>query len=273
MEYYRGKTAVVTGGASGIGRALCEALGRFGSAVIVADTNADGAREVAAQVTGAGGQAEAVRVDVTCPDEVRGLVERAVADRARLDFMFNNAGVGIAADFNEIPLGEWRRIVDINLFGVIHGTMAAYSVMSTQGGGHIVNTASLAGLTGLPTSAPYATTKAGIVMLSTSLRHEGEAAGVRVSVACPGFVNTAFYDTATVINADRKQVFDNIPVRMIDAGRAARIILRGVARNKSIIVFPFLVRMAWWLYRIHPALLRSFNRNLVRGFRAARRGS
>jgi len=143
--------------------------------------------------------------------------------------------------------------------------------MVEQGAGHIVNVTSLAGLVSGAAFAAYVTTKQAVVGLSMSLRTEGEALGVKVSAVCPGFVSTSAFDTAVLVNADHKGFVDRMPTGLaMEAPRAARVILRGVANNRAIIPFPFYVRLLWWLYRLHPALLVPFSRWMARMLRAVR---
>ncbi|MBI1733626.1 MAG: SDR family NAD(P)-dependent oxidoreductase [Candidatus Rokubacteria bacterium] len=267
---FHARTAIVTGGASGIGRALVAELGRRGAVVIVADVDAAGAEKAANAVRADGGTAEAQPLDVTRAEDVEALVAGVVARHGRLDYLFNNAGIAVGGEVRDLGLEHWRRIIDVNLLGPIHGVAAAYPRMVQQGAGHIVNVASLAGLGAAPMMAPYATTKFGLVGLSLSLRAEAEALGVRVSVVCPGFVQSGIYDAATVVNADRTALFEKMPFPRVPAERAARRILDGVARNEAIIVFPFYARVLWWLGRLSPAVLRPLHRRMVADFRAAR---
>jgi len=144
--------------------------------------------------------------------------------------------------------------------------------MVKQGFGHIVNTASLAGLVTCPTAIPYAATKHAVVGLSTSLRAEAADLGVKVSVVCPGGIQTGIWDVAPVLKANRQDAWALIPFKLMNETKAARVILRGVARNRAIIAFPFHTRFAWWLYRLYPALLGLLTRRAVRMFRALRSG-
>lgn len=270
MDHFQDKTAIVTGGASGIGQMLCEELAARGAIVIVADLNPDGAQSVASTIIEGGGRASAASLDVSNADAVRELVDAVAGEHGRLDFIFNNAGIGVGGEVRDLSPEHWRRIVEINLFGVISGTSAAYSVMVKQGFGHIVNTASLAGLIGSPTMTPYATTKYAVFGLSTSLRSEAERLGVRVSVVCPGFIQTGIYDAATYVKGDKAALMSQIPFKLMDARAAARKILRGVERNRAIIVFPFYARFLWWLARINPGLLSPLSRKTVNDFRRTR---
>lgn len=161
-------------------------------------------------------------------------------------------------------------MIDVNLLGVVHGTIAAYPLMVRQGSGHIVNTASLAGLIGYPVHTPYATTKHAVVGLSISLRAEAADLGVRVSVVCPGYVDTGIFDAVPIIGAEREAVLAQIPFKRMDVTQAAQTILKGVVRNRPFVVFPCYGRLLWWLYRIHPALLLPLRRKTVEDFRAVR---
>ncbi len=247
-------TAIVTGGASGIGEALCLELSRRGARIVVADRDGDGARRVAAAIGAAGGRAQAMTVDVTRPGQVQDLVDEMVGSHGRLDYMFNNAGIGFAGDARDATIEQWHRVVDVDLMGVIYGTVAAYLVMVRQGSGHIVNTASAAGIMPMAPFTPYCAAKFGVVGLSTALRQEAAALGVRVSVVSPGGVATSIFGSAIVVNLPRERFFSSAPFEHVTPQAAALAILRGVERNDQYIVFPLQIRLMWWLYRLSPAL-------------------
>jgi NAD(P)-dependent dehydrogenase (short-subunit alcohol dehydrogenase family) len=268
MTSFKDKVAIVTGGASGIGRGLCAELGRRDAAVIVADLDGQGAEQVASRIIATGGRASPGCVDITEIGQVQRLIDATLAEHGRLDFMFNNAGIGIWGDVRDMTPEDWRRVLDVNLWGVIHGSITAYAVMVKQGFGHIVNTASLAGVVSVPTIIPYATAKHAVVGFSTSLRAEAADLGVKVSVVCPGPVRTQFYDSLHVAGPHRSG--PRVPADALDAGQAARIILRGVARNTRIIVFPGRARLTWMVYRILPSLSARTCRKSVRKLRASR---
>ena len=264
MSVFAGKVAVVTGGASGIGRALCEELARRGAVVTVADLNAEAAEAVARALTDEGGRGSAAPVDVARAESVEELVRGAVARHGRIDFMFNNAGIGWGGDFKEMAAGEMDRIVAINLNGVLHGALAAYPVMVRQGAGHIVNTAALTGLVPGPGSTAYAATKHGVVGFSHSLRSEARRFGVRVSVVCPAFVNTNFTrNSASILGGRTESHGPPAPSGRLDAPACARAVLDGVARNRAIVVVPLYARLSWWLYRASPAVYHAVSRPLV----------
>ena len=273
MDHFRDKVAIVTGAASGMGLSLCEHLGRWGAMVIAADINEQGSENVASAISQSGGRANAVHLDVSKEQDVQNLVEETVTKHGRLDFMFNNAGIAVAGEARDVGPEHWRRVIDVDLLGVIYGITAAYPVMVKQGQGHIVNTASLAGLIPAPFECSYAAAKHGVVGLSSSLRAEGAELGVKVSVVCPGFVRTAIFDATPVMNANMDDVLATVPFKMIDAASAGRIILRGVKRNLPFIVFPFHARFLWWLHRLHPVLSGFVGRKMVKDIRKVRKES
>lgn len=252
---FKGKISIVTGGGSGIGRSLSEELAAAGAIVVVADIDGSRAERVAEGINGRGGRADAAAVDVTRADQVQWLVDDAAARYGRVDYLFNNAGIVIVAEARDMVVSDWQRLLAVNVHGVVHGVAAAYPRMVAQGFGHIVNTASMAGLIPTPAMAAYGLSKHAVVGLSTSLRLEAAGLGVKVSVACPGFVETPIFDAAEHFFVDREKLRALISVKPIAADACARGILRGVARNRAIIVVPFSARLVWWVQRLAPGLL------------------
>ncbi len=275
MQRFKNAVAIVTGGGMGLGEALCEELGRRGAKLVIADINGDAARQVAGRLERSGVPAVAVRVDVANEAEMAKLVERTVFDYGRLDYMINNAGIAIGGDSRDLSVRQWRQVLDVNLLGVVHGTVHAYQAMVRQGRGHIVNVSSLSGLIPQPGNVPYCTSKHGIVGLSLSLRAEGADLGVKVSAACPGDMKTKIYDNMVVVNMPREQVATlsrrtHYLMPQMSAEAAARAILRGVDRNRPLIVFPTVVQGIWYVYRMFPGLLYRINVHRMRVFRTLR---
>jgi NAD(P)-dependent dehydrogenase (short-subunit alcohol dehydrogenase family) len=262
-RHFEGKVAIVTGAASGIGRALAGALARRGATVVLADIDEAGAKAAAdALAAGPPGRASGVGLDVTDAGAVAEVVQRTAADHGHLDFMFNNAGVGVAGEVREMTLAHWERAIDVNLRGVVHGVVAAYPVMVRQGHGHIVNTASLAGLVPSPMLTPYGMTKHAVVGLSTSLRMEAAGHGVRVSVVCPGVIDTPLLDKGNPPDLppmssvpDGRRLLTEVIGHAYPAPSLAEDVLRGVAANRALIVTPRHARMAWRVYRLLPRLV------------------
>jgi NAD(P)-dependent dehydrogenase (short-subunit alcohol dehydrogenase family) len=261
------RVAIVTGGASGIGRALCAALVRRSVHVIVADLDATRAAQVADELMAAGpGTAEAHALDVSDGVAFQTLVEEVADRHGRLDLIFNNAGVGVAGEPEELTLAHWERAIDVNLKGAVHGCHAAYPIMKRQGFGHIVNTGSIAGLVGgIASSAPYVTTKHGVVGLSLSLRVTAAPFGVGVHVVCPGAVDTPLLDSSGIPGLPTPPSMDGLTLKTLanEAGmkrfyppeKLAEDVLAGVAKGRAVIVAPPSAKVVWWVWRLTPGLL------------------
>ncbi len=196
-----GQVAVVTGGGSGQGRATAQLFAQEGAKVVVGDVNANGAEETAGLINRQeGGQASAIRVDVTKADEVRHLVETAVSRYGRLDILINNAGTTLFKGIEETTEEDWDRIVNTNLKGVFLGCKYAIPAMRKSGGGSIVNIASVAGLIGMPQHFAYCAAKAGVIHLTKSLALDHGQENIRINCICPGGVRTPMLGEVIDIN-------------------------------------------------------------------------
>lgn len=264
-EHFRGKACIVTGAASGIGFAVSEALLQAGATVLLADRNANWLALAVEQLRAHGGRAYPATVDVTSFEQVQKLIDDAASSHGSVDFLFNNAGVGGTMPITDATFEHWRRIIDLNLWGVIHGIYAALPVMRRQSSGHIVNTSSIAGLIPFPYQSLYSTTKFGVVALSECLRYELADEGIRFSVVCPGSVQSRIWGTPIVGEYGETQS----PAEAIPAAEAACTILDGVAKNEGIIALPEQTRSAWLLYRRSPEVAESMLRDLARQRRVA----
>ena len=270
MDEFNDRVAIVTGGANGIGRALAQALGRAGARLVVGDINDELGDKLVGEICAAGGTARYRHTDVTHADSVSTLVADTIANEGRVDYMFNNAGIAIAGDSRDLNLDHWRKVTDVNYWGVVYGSKFAFDAMAEQGHGHIVNIASLAGLIPFPTNLPYSATKHAVVGLSMSLRAEGVDLGVKVSVVCPGFIDSNIFQASEMVNIPRTDIVESIPFKLVETDTAAEKILNGVACNKAVIVFPAYSKVFWWLYRLKHSLTNSFALKTIRDMRKMR---
>ncbi len=185
-----GRVAIVTGAGSGIGRTTSEVLAGAGATVICADIREAQAVETANAITGAGGQATGVPVDMSAPDEVNTMVDKVTNEHGRLDVMCNIAGIMVDSTIIDLKADDFDRILSVNLKGVLFGCQAAGRFMSDQRSGSIINMASAAVLSPAPEIGPYAICKAGVVQLTKTMAVEVGRKGVRVNTVAPGFVPT-----------------------------------------------------------------------------------
>ena len=193
MDHLGGRTAVVTGAASGIGRAMAERFAAAGMRVVLADVEPGPLEQVATQLRDEGGDVLAVPTDVSDGAAVDAL---AAAAGDRVHVLCNNAGVGGGGPLQEITAAEWEWVLGVNLWGVIHGIRAFLPGMYAHGEpAHVVNTASMAGLVSGPMMGPYNASKYAVVAISETLRREAEGTNVGVSVLCPGWVNTRIHES------------------------------------------------------------------------------
>jgi NAD(P)-dependent dehydrogenase (short-subunit alcohol dehydrogenase family) len=234
-EYYNGKIAIVTGANSGIGYAVSEELLKRGAVVYMAGRNREKIAKAAEQLSAYGDRVRTLVMDVTKQEQVQKGIEGTAAAAGRLDFLFNNAGVGGTLPFEQATLEDWKTIIDTNLWSVIYGVHFAVPIMLGQGSGHIVNTSSIAGIIPPPFQALYSLTKYGVTGMTECLKYEFAEKGLHFSTICPANIATAIFNKSI----DGKTHGDlRIPDDAYPVEKAAAFILDRVAEQKGIIVVP-----------------------------------
>lgn len=265
-----GKTALVTGAASGIGKATALALAKRGADLVVCDVDETGLAATAAAIEALGRNVFFRRVDVASRAQMQEFAAAVHEGVPAVDLLINSAGVGLGASFRDTTLEDWDWIVSINLMGVVHGCHFFLPPMIARGhGGHVVNVSSAAGYVATEPLCAYATTKFAVLGLSEALREELERHRIGVTAVCPGIINTPITRTARLRGPAatpeaRAQMVAFYERRNYPPERVAENILMAVQRNRA--VAPISPE-AWFLYyvkRLSPALLRVLNRWLAR---------
>ncbi len=268
-DRFGGQLVLVTGAGSGIGRATAFAFAESGARVIAVDRDAESAARTAelARLIGAP-EAWAETVDVSDEQEMEKLAAKVHSEYGVLDVLVNNAGIGMSGSFFDTTSDDWRRVLDVNLWGVIHGCRLFGRRMAERGqGGHIVNTASAAAYQPSRALPAYSTSKAAVLMLSECLRAELAGQGIGVTAICPGLVNTNITSTATFVGVDpteekRRQNRSSrlYGMRNYPPEKVAEAILRSVVRNEAVVPVTPEARGVHALARFAPGVLRRIAR-------------
>ncbi|WP_237531381.1 SDR family oxidoreductase [Streptomyces sp. SID3212] len=266
---FGGRLVLVTGAAGGIGRATAFAFAEAGARVVAVDRDAEGAARTAelARLIGAP-EAWAERTDVSDGEAMEKLAARVATEYGVVDVLVNNAGTGLSGPFLDTSAEDWKQVLDVNLWGVLHGCRLFGRQMVERGqGGHIVNTASAAAYQPSKALSAYCTSKAAVLMLSECLRAELSAQGIGVSAICPGFVNTGITSTArfTGVSAEeesrrRKKAARLYGLRDYPPEKVADAVLRAVVRNQAVVPVTPEARGGLFLSRVASGALRAVAR-------------
>lgn len=265
----RGRTALVTGAASGIGRETALLLGRRGANLAICDRDEEGLADTVRQLEAMGREVIARCVDVASREEMRSFADAVHTHVPALDLLVNNAGVGLIASFRDTSLEDWDWIVGINLMGVVHGCHYFVPAMVERGaGGHVVNVSSTAGYTATETLCAYSTTKFGVLGLSECLRQELHRYGIGVTAICPGVINTAITNTAPMRGdfakpGARDQMVELYDRRNYGPERVAENILKAVQRDRTVAPISLEAWVFYYLKRLAPGFLSWGSRGLT----------
>ncbi len=268
-----GKVAVITGAASGIGRATALAMASRGADIAICDIDEPGLKETAESIEKIGRRVTSARVDVAVQDDLRAFADQVDASFGRVDIVVNNAGIGVGGLFVDVPLDEWDRIVGINLKGVAYGCHVFVPRMIAAGnGGHVVNIASMAGFCQAPGMTAYCATKFGVVGLSESLRIELAEHRIGVTAICPGVINTAIVRTGRnygplATDERREQGARAFERRNYGPERVAEGILKAIAKNRGLAPVSPEAWTGYWAKRLFPWLVGLVGRMGMRSLR------
>lgn len=246
--------AIVTGGASGLGRAICMELAKEGWCICAADLNNDGATETVRLIETAGGSGRSETLEVTDPDQWQSLSNRLRGDWPRLDLLVNNAGVAGAGKVGEFSIDDWKWLLDININGAVYGCHTFVDwLKANPNGAHIINTASMAGIACPPTMAAYNVSKAAVIGLSETLWSELRKDNVGVTVLCPEFFKTAILDNPRIADSNElawaRKALDRSPFTARDVAQAA---IDAMKKKQLYVILPRAARYRWYLKRLRP---------------------
>jgi len=263
MEHER-PTAVVTGGASGLGLALCQELQARGIHTVILDLRAPPRGSLKPALSGYRW------LDLQDTPTLRTTLAEIRQSHGRIDWLVNNAGICVAGQIRDLASEDFQRVMAVNFTAAVEATLTVLPAMRARGAGTVVNIASVAGLFPCPTLSPYGAAKAALVNFSESIRLECRNDGVRVITVCPGFLDTPLFQRAELRAVDREAVLRRMPLGRLPVDEAARLILQGVARNRSPLVFPAYARLGLWVHRNLPGLYSLMVRKNIRMFQRSR---
>jgi len=254
IKDFKGKVVVVTGAGSGIGRATAVAFASEGAKVVLSDISEERLTEVRKEIESKEASVLVHKTDVSDRSQVKALADFVMNKYGRIDILHNNAGVAVGSPVEKTSIEDWEWIFGINFWGVVYGIDSFLPYMISQRSGHIVNTASLFGLIGVPAAGAYCATKFAVVGLSEALRAEVRRYGIGVSVICPGLINTNIVcDGRTCLPENGAANRSAIEKLFKDYGRSpekvAKAVLNSVRKNKAVVPVGFEAWMQWFLKR------------------------
>ena len=261
MKDLKNKVALVTGAASGIGRAVSIELAREDAHLVLVDVNEQGLEEVQGIIDSMNRKTIIIRADVSNSQEVKALCGKALDEMGGIDILVNVAGIGIVAEIRNMDLEDWDRILGVNLHGPINTINGLLNHMIDRGAGHIVNVASGCGLVALPTLGGYNTSKFGLVGLTETLRAEVARFGIGVTAVCPGAVITNIFKNAVYKDYELAGPLDFVLKHFgWTPERIARSMLKGIKRNRPMLALTPMTWLGYNIKRMIPGLIYWFQK-------------
>lgn len=255
MRDLSGKSAVITGAASGLGKSIALALATQGCRIGIADINTEKAEQTLKQVIQKGGSGEIYHLDVSKQEEVEAMAKHFFDAWGEVDLLFNNAGVAVAGHVGDIPLQDWKWIININFWGVVYGCHSFIPRMKAQGYGYIINTASAGGFLPLPEMSPYNTSKAAVVSLSETLRSELAPHNIGVTVVCPTFFNSDLHLSLRYTDEFEKEASHAaIKNAKINSDAVVEAVIKAIKKRKLYVVPQLTGKIQWLLRRLFPSI-------------------
>lgn len=268
LKNFTNKSVLITGAATGIGRALAHELANRGAVVYVTALNEKEAQIVVDEITSSNGKAIAAELDVGNFKDIEKMIDLVVSEQGQLDIMINNAGVAYVGESYDMQVETIEKLAHINFTAVNVGAVLAYTQMKKQGFGHILNTASMGGFLPTPGMAIYAATKHGVVGLTTSLASEGKDFNIVVKASCPGFIKSELMNKSSDVSNNMSDYLDLLP-EPIDASIAAKAIIDGLGKKPVLIFTPSYAKVSYFLNRFIPGFLARGGDDIMNKYRQA----
>ena len=268
IKNFQNKSVLITGAATGIGRALAHELANRGAVVYVTALTKKEAQTVVDEITSSNGKAIAAELDVGNFKDIEKMIDLVVSEQGQLDIMINNAGVAYVGESYDMQVETIEKLAHINFTAVNVGAVLAYTQMKKQGFGHILNTASMGGFLPTPGMAVYAATKHGVVGLTTSLASEGKDFNIVVKASCPGFIKSELMNKSSDVSKNMSDYLDLLP-KPIDASIAAKTIIDGLGKKPVLIFTPSYAKVSYFLNRFIPGFLARGGDDIMNKYRQA----
>ena len=268
LKNFTNKSVLITGAATGIGRALAHELANRGAVVYVTAITTKESQIVVDEITSLNGKAIAAKLDVGNFKDIEKMIDLVVSEQGQLDIMINNAGVAYVGESYDMQVETIEKLAHINFTAVNVGAVLAYTQMKKQGFGHILNTASMGGFLPTPGMAIYAATKHGVVGLTTSLASEGKDFNIVVKASCPGFIKSELMNKSSDVSNNMSDYLDLLP-EPIDASIAAKTIIDGLGKKPVLIFTPSYAKVSYFLNRFIPGYLARGGDDIMNKYRQA----